>query len=709
MKSHKVLSFYIILLLTNITLSGQNIKNELPVQHERTDNKHLKNKDAVIISEYNMIDIIGKKMNFIYFSVTKKIEFKILSSSGIERFSKFCLPETFDPTYVAHFPAGRNYTNVYSEIKSNYFKVSIVTKDNEKKNAVIKQTIENVTMVSVENDQYGNYERPVYKIENMNIGDNVTVEYNYNVPYSENFKVLTSFRIFFNNDIFKESYQLTIKKSSDLDINIQYYNNGQPDSITQPGNNTIYYWNKSALYGCINEDGSRPYMSLPYLIFSIKPPELVYTLPFSFEEKYLPFYTLFSYPREKNHTLIVESVYRGYNSKQFNEIKEFVTTETQNISNDTLAYYKLMTLHNKISDEFTFTDDTDYFNRTDENDPKMGDDLSRKTIRDICRYDLYVALIAELDLNYFTAYLADIRSGVVNNEYFIPMYHSDYIFAVLLNNKSPQYLYPKKSRFGYYLNELPFYFENTRARLVHLNDYREPKYPINDKLRQVLLPNSNIIDNVRKSYVMVKVNTDSLITEFKARISLSGQFSTLTRGLYLFNCRDETINSLYNKKIWELNDNIQVKHVESKINSKEFPFPAVINAEYQAKNILKKNGDTITLNLKNWFNHIIYNNFDTSKRQLDFYPDFCGTNSYTYSIEFEKNIKIISNIEDYTIKNEFGELTFSIEQVKPNTVILSSSFSTISNMIQTDKINTVKEIYDKIQYLNNDDLQFKLE
>ena len=708
----KIVIFYsliLILITTNLSLFGQNNSTELINDDSISSILQSKKNDVIIINENNTINIIGQQAYEIYLSITKKIKFKVLNSSGVEQMTKFTLPESFDPSYISHFPKDRNYTNVYSSMKCNYFKATIITKDGEKKDAEIRETIDYIKMVIFEDDRYGNYEKYNYQIENLNIGDEVIIEYNYNIIYNEDIAKLSSFRIFFNNNIFKENYQLTITHHSKLQLDIDYENNATPDSIYNLDNKKVYYWNKDNVYGCINEDGSRPYLSLPYVIFSIKPSMMLYQRTNSFDAQFIPFYSIYSKRREQNHIDIVKSVSNGVRSKQYNEIAKFVKAETEGITNDSLGYLKLMKIKNTIVDDFAFANDINYFKRIDTHKPKMGDYLSNKVIRDICRYDIYVALITELGLNYYTAYICDNRTGEINNDYFAPMFDSDYMFAVLLKNNSIQYLYPKKEQFGYYLNEIPFYFENTKARLIHISDYNNKDNNINEEIRQVLLPSSTLKENIRRNRILVKINLDSLTTIFDARINLFGQYSTLTRGLYLCDQKNETINELYNKKIWELNDKVDVISKETKIISKEFPFPAAVTTKYKFNNLLEVKDDTFSLNMNNWFNHIIYNDFDKTKRQLDFYADFCGKDSYVYYLEFDKNIKLISSLENTNIKNEFGELIISVLQIKPNVVKISSSFI-ISNAITTvDKIKTVKDIYDKIQKLNNSSLIFKLE
>jgi hypothetical protein len=214
---------------------------------------------------------------------------------------------------------------------------------------------------------------------------------------------------------------------------------------------------------------------------------------------------------------------------------------------------------------------------------------------------------------------------------------------------------------------------------------------------------------MRTNTVHVNINTSSKSVSFDAKINLSGQFSTMIRGIYKNDYIDKTVNSLYNKKIWDLNEKSSLQKKEVNIINREFPFDAEITAQYQANTILTKIGDTLNLNLTNWFNHIIYPNFDTTGRQMDFYPDFVGKDTYFYMLQFDKNVKLVSEFQDIKIANDFGQLSISVEKVSPNSYKLTSSFATISDKVSKEKIQSVKDIYDKIQVLNSGNLKFVVE
>ena len=245
--------------------------------------------------------------------------------------------------------------------------------------------------------------------------------------------------------------------------------------------------------------------------------------------------------------------------------------------------------------------------------------------------------------------------------------------------------------------------------MVHLSDYRRLKAPINEKMRQINLPGSKISENTRRNNVMVKVDLDNSVVDFKAKTDLSGQFSTLTRGLYQYDHKHETINELYSKKIWEINNQVELTDHQTKVANKEFPFQTTVTAHFSANNLMHSSNDTVTLSLKNWFNHIIYPDFNISNRQMDFYPDFMGTDSYVYLTQFNKNIKLLKDFEKVDIKNDFGRLTISLEQAGPNMLKISSYFAVAKKKVSVENIKNVKDIYQEIQKLNNSSIQFYLE
>ena len=81
-------------------------------------------------------------------------------------------------------------------------------------------------------------------------------------------------------------------------------------------------------------------------------------------------------------------------------------------------------------------------------------------------------------------------------------------------------------------------------------DFRESKTPI-----------SNPKDNFRKVQIMANVDIDNNHTDFKARVILSGQYSTLTRYAYFGKPVDSTINKKYFDPVWNISDKIRLDEV----------------------------------------------------------------------------------------------------------------------------------------------------
>jgi hypothetical protein len=665
--------------------------------------------NSIILNEEIQIEINGTKYDHVVFLFTCDRTYKILNEKGISECSQITLPESFDPANILHYPKSRNYGNYLSNVHFGYFNASIVSEGDVVKNAQVDEVIMPVKSVIPELNRFGTYDEAVYRIKNLKVGDELNVKYSYTVHYNKNFFRLSSFRLFFNSDRNKLNYKFILKIPKDLETEIYFRNYADPDSIVAIGTHQFYYWDKKNLAGCFDEPGSRPYKSLPHVIFTIMPSQISYMLPYSFEIRYVPFYAIFAFTREKNHLSIAQSIHLGVKLKQYQLIDKFIKEQISDIQNDTLGYFQLMKIHHTIAEQFRFSNDTDYFNRREILEPKLGDNISAMVLRDIFRYDTYVATIMKLGLPYFTTYVADIRSAELNNEYFRPMYDSDYLFSVVIKNNTLQFIYPKKDNFGFYLNEFPFYYEGAKARLVSLNDYQDPRSPIFEEIRQITLPSSKVNDNVRRTTVQGDINVNRKSISFKARILLQGQFSTMMRGLYMQDYKHADVNHLYHVKLWDKQEDVNLKKKDVIITKKEFPFANVVNAEYFSDNMMQINDNILSIDLSNWFLHIIYTDLSENGRVQDFYADFPGRDTYVYSLRFDEPVELINENQNIEIRNEFGEYIFMIEQENETSIRVTSHFAIFSPFLPVEKISFVADMFRAIQKHNeNYNLNMKL-
>ncbi|MDD5569935.1 MAG: hypothetical protein PHD97_02145 [Bacteroidales bacterium] len=677
-------------------------------------------KGSTILQEDYNIKLVGKREFFINILLSKKIKVKILDSAGLKAFSKITLPEPFDQTYIYHNSEIRNSGFFISNFKVGNFDATIINENSLPKKANIKQETKKIISVGIDG-YFGNLEQSIYNIDNIKIGDILEINYNILIPYNGNAEnivniifhytgnidKLTSFRLFFNSIFEKEKFDLKISVEKGMIANIFDFNNAKPDSIIDTDKEKIYKWHRNNLSGCINEEGSRPYLSLPYLLITIIPDELHYTIPNSFIERNMPLYVLAASYRERRFLPILQGINNGVVTKQFLGIYEFIDKETSDIKNDSTGLIKFTKLNSSIVDNFTYNNDKNYFLKEDVAQENLGEYTSNNTLRDISRYNLYVAILFKLGLGPYSAYLVDKRFGEISSDFVAPMFDSDFLLCPVTKTGRISFIYPKKSRFGYYVSELPFYFENVKTRLVWQDDYNYYKDSIKETFRYVITPTSSLLDNERKNNVMVNVDIDKKSTTFNGRIILKGQYSTLIRGVYLYNYKDQTINELYNKKIYDLNNYVKVNKNEVKIVERGFPFKSEINVQYSCDSLIKKNGDTCLLSLKKWFNHIIYKNIDTSNRQQSFYSDFLGIDTYVYMVNFNKNVEIYSMPSMINISNEYGDLIIEAEKIDSNNIKISSYFATKAEVVLPNKINLVKSIFNNIDKLNNSCIKFK--
>ncbi len=687
---------FIYLMVLSATIFGQ------------TSDVIAKNEDAIILYDSNNIIISGKKAGFIYFLVERSVKVKIMNVKGKETYSNFVLPEPFDASYIYHNSEVRNPNNCYSRMKVNRVSGRIVKPDGTQVEADIKQTINKVTSVGLDNF-FVYYDQFKLSISNLDSGDILVMHYSYQMPYSDNFEKLTSMRFFFNGADYKDEYYMHLASDDDLNLVVKYFNKADPDTVITAEQISNYYWHSTKLGGSMDEAGAHAYTELPYIIVTLKPSALIYELPYSFEKRYIPLYALAATYKEKAILGILQATLQGVKNKSYIAVDKFIDEHTRDITDDSLGYVKLVKIHNVIVNDFTYDNDTTYFKKDDPRMERIGEYIGGSTLRDISRYTAYAALISRIGLGFYTAYVVDTRVGVISDDFVSPMFDNDFLIAVVLKNNTLQLVYPKKSNFGYYVDEVPFYFENTIARLVNVDDYQNYKTPINENFRKMNTPSSSFNDNDRKSSILTTVDLDKCTATFNAKIVLRGQYSTLMRGTYMNGYKDKSVNELYASKINEIGNGAKLQQKEVNVLQQVFPFKTEVKVTYSSDSAVKKIGNnTYRLNTLNWFQHIITNQLHANARKLNFYPDFKGKDTYSYNITFTKNIEIIKPIENITIDNDFGNLIISISHNQPNTLMITSYFLTKTDKVPPDNIKQVEAIYNKIKELNQATIDFKV-
>lgn len=662
--------------------------------------------ETFILKEENRIDVVGKKSNFITISITKKVRIKINDLKGVERFSKISLPETFDPTYFAHFSKIRNYQYALSEVKILSFSANKITKSGVKLPINYKDKYRAIVMERGD-DQAGGYDLWDYTTTEINVGDEIEIVYSYTVPFDINFYNFISFRMFFHKDIDIKEYKLELAHHPSLNIDVEEKNGASPDSIYELENQYTYRWSRKNLKGCIDEVGGRAYTQLPFIVMAILPIDLYYKVPDSFKEKYIPTYAFFASRRENDHMTTKMSIDQGLRTADLGKLYSYIDSHSSKFPDDENGYQSLKSIHTDITDRFTYDNDKESLFGIDNRKDRLGAFIDQGVVREINRYSNYVAITRKLGLHYFTSYLCDVRTGELSGNFYTPMLHSDYLIAVVLKDYHLQYIYPKNSNFGYYINEIPFYFENAKSRLIQPLDYLVVNRQIEEEAKEVRIFSSTENENIRRANVLVKVDLDKSSLAFQAKIDLTGQFSTITRGIYQKNVKNQYVNKIYNEKLWSFDKDIEVQSEKFVMKDNQFPFQANINAQYSGAHLMKKDGDDYTINMKNWFNHVIYENFQAKDRQLDFYADFKSKDSYVYYFQFSKDVQLTSVESNVNIENEYGIYNFSVTQINPTTIKVSSFYEVNSTSIAASKTKMVEDIFTAIEKSNLMELRFQ--
>ncbi len=383
-------------------------------------------------------------------------------------------------------------------------------------------------------------------------------------------------------------------------------------------------------------------------------------------------------------------------TKQYYAVNKFIETHSIEESLDTSRTLSFIKMHNFIAQNFKYQDDEDYFKDIDFRDERIGEFLESNIIREISRYNIYYALLGKLKQDFYLAFICDKRQAEFNDFFVSPMINNDFLFAIEQSNGMLGFVLPKNNDFGLFYDELPFYYENSKTQLVSPADMYRRKENYLDISRFVNTPKSTTKDNYRKISSMVNVKLESLNSTFQTKVTLAGQFSTMTRSIYTHDMLDKSINPIYGHKIYNISNSVNIiKKEVVKINN-SFPYSAQFLFNYSDNTIIKKENDSIyTINLKNLISHI-YEEIKPTRTQ-PFYSDFLFTDTYMYNFQFEKPIKEIVSVDTIKIASKFANLSIGVTQPQNNIIQFSSFFSFTNEEVSGNDLNKLFLIYEAIK------------
>lgn len=676
--------------------------------------KLFENEDAVYVDDQQLISVGGSLGSISNVMFQRKARLKFLTAEGVRKFSTLIIPESMDPLYDYHNEPFRN-----NKIKKgpdffdptlNWFAARIIKADGKVIELNFIDEFKNREVLSIIIKQtvtYKYFKSFYWNIicRNLEPGDELEYDYQLMVPYEDNYLNFNSVRIFFNGEIPCQNYSLVFKYKTGPTHDIRFINGAVPDSMPLKDNVQYHYWAKKNLYGCMDETGAQPYVTMPYVIYSLntRSQAFRYNDAVTASFKYIPYWLAIIRVREAFDYSMRKNAAINMKDKQNLLIEAFIKKAGSGIA-DSMNYNKFIKVHSTIADSFKYDNDEALFRETDNRAERMGEFTEAYKIREISRQKLYAKIINELKLDYSTFYLMDKRYGKINSDYQSPIWNAEALYAVYVN-KTFAMVHPKKSNTGWYVEELPFYWENTSGLILNYNDLF---YDLAEKPRILNTVPSTLNDNIRMHNIKTEISLENKTVSFDAKVSLSGQFSTMTRFMYSSGIEDSINNPMYNKIITGISTPVKLKSKEITKHSNSFPYMFDARVAYESNEVLTFNKDnSVSVNLAGWFNHIIYEGMNTNNRQLDFYPDFVGQDTYRYYIKFDKPVTLLKGIDKSDITNALGKLAINISQPQSDGLLIESYFVTNAIMVPAAKIADVAQIYDAIAKLNKSTIMVK--
>jgi hypothetical protein len=669
-------------------------------------NSYIQQYPAYVLDEQTQITINDQKPAFMTYNYYQKRIIVITSDSGFEKCTDISLPLNFDPSYKPIGSEGQNLTNLFSGIKSPEFSATKLNKNNTSEISIAEQP-QNIKSASffMDNEQYypyyGNYKIINYQLKNVSKNDTIEVVLSYTIPYNENNYKYIFYRIFFHRNYPVKKAELEFSLLNDLTRKLVCNNFIKYDTLITAQKMDTYKFSFQNLSAAMNEENNRPYTELPYITVIPKPQAYYYQVPKSLEEKFLPYYVPLCTSRDNAGFTIRLNVRQGVKNAQTIKLNNYYESMTAETSKDTTGFLSLEKIHNDIVDNFSFKSDTSYYNDHNAKDELLGNFVEGQVLRDISRFNVYKYFLSKLNVTYYMGFIADKRFGKISDNFLTPMANEDFLFALPFSTKQYTLVYPKMSRFGYYIDEYPFYYEGTNLCAVYFMDYyydQKNYSPFPEKLWISTTPKRSITENTRKFNTQVSITTSKNEVTFNCRGTLSGQFSTLGRGSYLYSYRHPYVDSMYSHKIWNISPKTYLIGKPEYEISKTAPFRFGIKCNFTSPDILTESNDTFCINLSNAFPYVLNIQSDTF-RTTNFYPDFLCSDQIAYMINADSSVKFVNLPQNINIINKLGSLSVQFTE-NAGTLVIYALLTINFEVVLSAKFQDVLAISNEIKKLN---------
>lgn len=642
------------------------------------------NEDLVIIDEYVKLDLTNDSWN----GLKKKCVVKINNEAGVKKLSPIVLPESFDESgdrFMPHRSFSMKSNPFIYEFKITYFAARILKRSGTVENCNPDITTKKIYWVA-DNGRHLEDFNYLFRLNNIEVGD--IIEYTYSIEYKKEY---ASNIFYFHSTIPKQNteFEINYLPIRDLESYKVICNMNIPDSC-------LYQKNIHVEKGIKKNTGIYRFKNLKALNYSLN----------SCIGKSLPHLSIdyTNYNRGPNFEWIFWNNYVKddaiYNNR-FANIRKFISKLPSPEPSDNSDF--LYALNKSLNELKFISAESLNYGENPQYAVNSGEWLNKGKLVEEFMMDMYAQLLDEAYIPFKFVCVHDKRFGELKNNCRAESKYEKFLFAIP-KGKSLLYMPDRANGLKYHLNELPFYYEGTIAAIVtSKEETRSIKQ--NDSLKDykfIRTQSGTENENLRIENAVLKVNLDSSCINASIKENLVGQFSTIIRPFYLNDPIDSTVSSIYFKKCIA-KPNATNASITLSSKSEYAPFKYTFNCSEKIPVVNKTE-----ISLKDWFSFIYSKKLIPEKPNFDYYVDFRYTDMYNFMFEFNKATEIL-NGNDFirAINNTYFELSSKLVKQTEASYLLSVIVKVKQPVIPVNETNTLMELCDNLEQLNNLILKFK--
>jgi len=400
--------------------------------------------------------------------------------------------------------------------------------------------------------------------------------------------------------------------------------------------------------------------------------------------------------------VVLSDTINGYTKiydKQFTSVRKFMSKMPPYSTNDSTSKVFFKALCDTFNSFRFISSNHLFYNESNLSDVYSGDYLLKRRLVENMQWKLYKDILNDNKVFYSVVNVQDRRFGEHN-----PSYRASYAYETELiaipYKGSYIYFMPRYRGLKYHLNELPFYLEGSLALLTPQNFQEHIKNKNEQFFKFIRTHRGTFNENTRTENATVRIVLDSLKADLTIKESLSGQFSTILRHLYLNEVIDSTISQQYFKKCL---DKPFASGSKIKLSSKMTDYPFRYNFNCTEKLSLPSDKH---LRLNNWFSFPFSTSDFPVKPEHDYYFDFDFSDSYNVLLNFKERVEL-KNSASFTrkINNEFFELESVIIPISETSHLVKVKLVVKKKSIPVESADLLMDLVNQLDLLNDFSLE----